>query len=147
VVDWFAAGLASPGLAVSVPSGSTRSFSAIATDAADNASACSNPISYTQQDPPPSPSGSGTVRVLIPPELVQEPSPTGCLVPKVAGLPLPRAKSSLARSGCATGKVTKPKRGGKKGLVVKRTSPAAGQLAADRLVSLFLGPKPHRRHH
>jgi hypothetical protein len=32
-------------------------------------------------------------------------------------------------------------------LAVKRSSPAAGQRAADRLVSLTLGPRPRRNRH
>ena len=44
-----AAELGSPGVAVNVAEGVTATFSAIATDAASNKSACSAPISYTRQ--------------------------------------------------------------------------------------------------
>lgn len=132
----------SPGLEVSVRAGSTVSFVATATDEAGNTSGCSNPIAYEQQDPP------GSATVFLPPAVLSpEPSPTGCVVPRVTGLPLARAKMALARSGCSVGRVTKPKKARQKGLVVKRSSPATGQRAANGAVSLTLGPKPHRNRH
>jgi hemolysin type calcium-binding protein len=50
-----AANLGSPGLAVSVPDDSSTTFRAIATDAAGNASACSDPITYVEDSTPPDP--------------------------------------------------------------------------------------------
>jgi hypothetical protein len=41
---------ASPGITVSVPSGTTRTFRATATDADNNVSPCSDPVSYTQDN-------------------------------------------------------------------------------------------------
>ena len=134
----------SPGLEVSVPAGSTESFVATATDEAGNTSGCSNPITYKQQDP----TEPATVTVFLPPAVLSpDPSPIGCVVPRVAGLPFARAKVALARSGCSVGKVTKPRKARHKGLVVKRSSPAAGQKAANGAVSLTLGPKRHRNRH
>lgn len=153
-----AAELASPGIAVSVPSGSTAQFSAKATDAAKNTSSCSAPISYT----------NGSIVVIGPGEVIvnplQESPPSGtapgatvtppkipsCRVPKLAGLTLGKARAALAGAGCKVGKVGKPK--AKKGqrapaLVVKSSSPAAGSLAPGDVVGLTLGPKPKKHHH
>ena len=126
-----AAELDSPGIRVAVPTG-TAAFSATATDAAANTSACSAPISYTHQhgDPPPS---------------------VTCVVPKLAGKKLARAKKALRDAHCAVGVVTKPRaRKGKRlgQLVVKSTTPSAGTILADGgKVSLTLGPKPRKAHH
>ncbi len=125
-----AAELGSPGMRVEVGEGVTAAFSATATDAADNTSACSAPISYTRPphgDPPPS------VR---------------CVVPKLAGKKLARAKAALRDANCAVGVVTKPRaRKDKKlgQLVVKSSTPSAGTILADGgKVSLTLGPKPRK---
>ena len=45
-----AAEFSSPGIAVSVPSGTARTFRATATDSDGNASPCSDPVFYTQDD-------------------------------------------------------------------------------------------------
>ncbi len=149
--------LASPGIPVSVPTATTREFTATATDAAHNTSSCSAPISYTND---------GTV-VVDPGEVstdpLQEAAPTGvipaatpaplvipsCKVPKLAGKTLAKAKKALQAAGCKLGKVTRPK--AKKGrklpaLVVKSSNPAAGSRTAGS-VALKLGPKPKRRRH
>jgi hypothetical protein len=124
-----AAKLASPGIAVEVAEGVTAAFSATATDAAGNASACSAPISYTrlQGDLPP---------------------PTRrCIVPKLAGKTLARAKAALTAADCKLGTVQRPKRPkGKKQwvLVVKSSSPATGARSASGKVNLTLGPKPRK---
>jgi subtilisin family serine protease len=147
VVKGSAETLAFPGLEVSVSAGIAETFSATATDAAGNTSGCSDPISYTQQgEAPPT---SEPARVTVVPLAASAPTPqaSGCTVPKVTGLPLRRAKASLVKFGCLVGKVVKPSKGRQKDLVVKRSAPAAGQRAADGLVSLTLRPKPHRRHH
>ncbi len=117
--------LGSSGIAVAVAEGVTTAFSATATDAAGNTSACSAPISYTHSkkvDPPPA-----------------------CIVPKLAGKTLARAKEALRKANCKVGKVHKPKR--RKGeeqrvLVVKSSNPAAGASPANGKVHLKLGPKP-----
>lgn len=122
-----AAELASPGLAVSVAEGLTASFSATATDAAGNTSACSAPISYTR---------------------LHLDAGATCVVPKLAGKTLARAKAALRKANCGVGKVRKPKHGkGKKlgPLVVKSSKPSAGRtLPAGTPVNLRLGPKPRK---
>ncbi len=76
-----------------------------------------------------------------------EPPPT-CVVPKLAGKPLARAKAALRAAHCSVGKVQRPKhRKGKKlgQLVVKSSKPSAGTvLAAGSSISLRLGPKPDK---
>ncbi|HEY4779550.1 MAG TPA: PASTA domain-containing protein [Solirubrobacterales bacterium] len=127
-----AAELGLPGVTVPVAEGVTSAFSATATDAAGNTSACSASISYTRLKgdlpPPPAPQ---------------------CIVPKLVGATLARAKSALKTAGCAVGNVTKPKaRKGKKlgPLVVKSSEPGAGvTLPVDSRVDLRLGPKPRHR--
>lgn len=139
---------ASPGLPVTVSANSTESFAATATDAAGNTSGCSDSISYTQQSPSLPETGTEPAIVFIPPTVVSPLSPAvGCLVPKVTGLSLARARGALTRSGCQVGRVAKPRHPGNRGLVVKRSSPGAGQRAANGTVSLTLGPKPHGKRH
>ncbi len=67
VATGIAAQLGGSGIAATVPAGSTKSFRATATDGSGDTSACSNPVTYTQQDaapppppPPPPPGGEGT---------------------------------------------------------------------------------------
>lgn len=124
-----AAELGSPGLTVEVTEGVTAMFSATATDAAGNTSACSVPIAYTR-----------TNRPLPPP-------PPACVAPNLVGKTLARAKSALAAAGCSIGKVTKPKpRKGKRRptLVVKSQNPQAGTSPASGKVNVRLGPKPRK---
>jgi hypothetical protein len=131
VANGSAAELASPGLTVTVAEGVTATFSATASDAAGNASACSGPISYTRVktaviDPPPPPAPK-------------------CVVPKLAGKTLKQAKRALKAANCKLGEVQKPKQAkGKKRrvLVVKRSFPGRGAKPADRTVDLKLHPKP-----
>lgn len=135
-----AAQMASPGVQVSVPDNATSTFSARATDTADNASSCSSPVSYTEDSPsaivqPLGTGGGGSI-----------PMPK-CVVPKLAKLSLAKATVALKKANCRLGKVTKPKR--KKGLrklpalIVKSSSPKAGaELAAGAKVTVKLGPKP-----
>jgi hypothetical protein len=127
-----AAELGSPGIRVDVGEGVTAAFSATATDAAGNTSACSAPISYTRPphgDPPRSPA---------------------CIVPRLAGKKLAQAKKALRAAGCAVGTVTRPRaRKGKKlgHLVVKSSQPSAGTiLKVGSKVDLKLGPKPRKAH-
>lgn len=129
-----AAELASPGIAVKVPGGTTETFSATATDAAGNVSACSAPISYTRihGDPPPPPSA-------------------GCVVPKLTGKTLDQARAALKKASCGLGKVHRPRhRKGKKTgpLVVRSSTPSAGaNLTTGSAVNLKLGRKPHKARH
>lgn len=127
-----AAELGTPGVAAEVAEGATAAFSATATDAAGNISACSAAISYTRlkASPPPPP----------PPPLTST-----CTVPKLVGKTLANAKKALKAANCKLGKVTKPKRvRGKKqpALVVKSSSPRRGAKPADGKVDIKLGPKP-----
>jgi hypothetical protein len=72
-------------------------------------------------------------------------SPPACVVPKLVGKTLARAKTALKAAGCKLGKVTKPKRAkGKKRrvLVIKSSSPRRGAKPADGKVDLKLHPKP-----
>jgi hypothetical protein len=123
-----AARLASPGIPVDVAEGVTAAFSATATDAAGNASACSVPISYTHLKATPP-----------------------CVVPKLAGKTLARAKAALTAANCKLGTVTRkhPRSNGKKRrlLVVKSSNPQAGASPAGGKVNLTLGPKPRKAHH
>jgi hypothetical protein len=122
-----AAKLGSPGIPVEVAEGVTAAFSATATDVVANTSACSVPISYTHS---------------------KAPTPS-CIVPKLVGKKLARAKSALTTAGCKLGTVHRPKRPkGKRRwvLVVKSSSPAAGARSASGSVDLTLGPKPRKAH-
>jgi hypothetical protein len=128
-----AAKLGSPGIAVEVAEGLTADFSATATDAAGNPSACSAPISYTRLKAPKGP-----------------PPRPGCIVPKLKGRSLPEAKTALAAAHCALGTVRRPKRKHRKRLaplVVKSSNPPTGQtLPAGGSVDLRLGPRPRKPH-
>jgi hypothetical protein len=127
VATGSAAKLGSPGVPVEVAEGVTAAFSATATDAADNTSACSAPISYTRSK-----------------------VPAPCLVPKLAGKTLARAKTALTAASCKLGTVRKPNRPkGKRrwALVVKSSNPAAGASPASGKVNLTLGPKPRNPRH
>jgi hypothetical protein len=80
------------------------------------------------------------------------PSPgSKCIVPKLKGKSLAKAKSLLKKANCKLGKVTKPKRRkhhkpGK--LVVKGSTPGAGKTKpAGTKVALKLGPAPKKHKH
>ena len=130
-----AAALGSPGIAVQVAEGVTAAFSATATDASDNTSACSAPISYTHTKgylPPPPP-----------------PPPPACIVPKLVGKTLQQAKAALTRAACKLGTVRKPlPRKGRRppALVVKSSAPAMGASVVGGKVNITLGPKPRKAH-
>jgi len=120
-----AAELSSPGIAVHVGEGITAVFSATATDAAGNTSACSAPISYTH------------------------PKPQGhCIVPNVVGKKLKAARRQIRAAGCEVGRVTRPKvgKGKKRGLpVVKSSNPPAGRtVELGAKVNLRLGPSSRK---
>ena len=126
VATGSAAELGSPGIRVATGEG-TSVFSATATDAAGNTSACSAPIAYVRD----------------------KPLALGCVVPKLVGKTLGRAKAALRKAGCELGKVHKPTRRRGKGrgaLVVKSSSPAAGARLAGEKVDITLGPKARRAH-
>jgi thermitase len=135
-----AAALSSPGVTVSIPSGTTLAFSATATDAALNVSGCTA-VSYTNvsalSGPPNGP-------------LVEPPvESAACTVPKLVGKSLAQAKAALTKAACRTGKVTKPRiKPGQKPtpLVVKSSSPVTGAKPPSGVVALKLGPKPRARH-
>jgi PASTA domain len=125
-----AAELGSPGIRVEVGEGVTAAFSATATDAAGNTSACSTSISYTR------------------PRHGDPPAP-GCIVPKLVGKKLKVAKKKIRAAGCKVGTVQKPsqpKGKGRRALVVKSSSPAAGKRSASGNVDITLGPKPRKAH-
>jgi len=129
-----AADLGSPGIGVKVDGGSgSKTFSATATDAAGNVSACSAPISYNL--------------------IHGDPGAQPCVVPKLAGKKLARAKAALWAAGCTVGKTNKTKGKPKKGMkvvrfVVKSSSPAAGTvLPFGGKVNLKLEPKLRKARH
>jgi hypothetical protein len=76
------------------------------------------------------------------------PPPPTCVVPKLVGKKLGRAKTALRSANCGVGKVSKPKHEkGKRrgGLVVKSSAPSAGTtLAAGSKVNLNLGHQHHK---
>jgi PASTA domain len=125
VATGSAAGLDSPGITVQVAEGATASFSATATDAAHNTSACSAPISYMHAKPE-----------------------SRCVVPDVVGNKPKAAKRKIRAAGCEVGKVTGPRaRKGRKHRppVVKSSNPSAGTvLAAGSQVNLKLGLRPRK---
>ena len=123
VATGSAAKLGSPGIPVGVAEGVTAAFSATATDAAGNISACSAPISYTRS---------------------KTPTPV-CVVPKLKGKSLRQARTALEAAHCSVGKVRKPKHKQLGPLVVKSSKPSAGEtLEAGSKVNLKLGPKPRK---
>lgn len=129
VATGSAAELGSPGIAVAVAQG-TATFSATATDAAGNTSACSAPISYTRFEGDPG---------------------AKCIVPKLAGKTLARARAALQAAHCSVGNVQR-RSGHQKGkrrrrfVVTSSTPPAGTTLPAGSSVNLRLGRKPHKAH-
>jgi IPT/TIG domain/PASTA domain/Divergent InlB B-repeat domain len=77
------------------------------------------------------------------------PLPFQCVVPKLKGLSLGKARSTLTKAHCKIGEVSKPKpRKGKKlgPLVVRSSKPGAGAtLPAESKVALQLGPNPKKK--
>ena len=134
-----AAELGSIGVAATVPSATTFTFSATATDAAMNLSGCAV-ASYTNISSTGGGNGGGTITPPV--------DTSSCTVPKLTGKTLAQAKAAITHARCKAGKVTKPRpQPGKKlgALVVKSSSPVAGAVAASGVVALKLGPKPHAR--
>jgi len=77
------------------------------------------------------------------------PRPRLCVVPKLAGKTLKRAKRALHRAGCRLGRV-RPRRqrghGRRRRLVVRSTAPRAGRRPPRGKVDVRLGPKPRTAH-
>jgi hypothetical protein len=134
VATGSAAELGSPGLRVEVAEGVTAAFSATAGDAAGNTSDCSAPISYRRLS-----EGTVVCDCFGP--------PPRCVVPKLTGETLARARTALIAARCRLGAVHRPQR--RKGtglgpLVVKSSAPRAAASPADGTVDLRLGPKPKK---
>lgn len=155
LVSGSAAELAGAGIRVGVPTGVTTLLSARATDLVPLDSSCSAPISYTHQKPPPDPDeeeGEGgpspTPERPLPPPGPAPPTPpatprAACVVPKLAGLTLAKAKQRLRKGACRLGTVRKQRAAKGKPrppLVVKRSRPAAGARPANGKVALTLAP-------
>lgn len=88
--------------------------------------------------------GAGPISVLTPPPVSPAPAPV-CVVPKLAGKTLARAKARLTAAACKLGTVRKPRPSKGKPLpplVVKSSSPATGATPVSGKVNLTLGPKP-----
>ncbi|HEY5333712.1 MAG TPA: S8 family serine peptidase, partial [Solirubrobacterales bacterium] len=145
--------LASPGIAVSVPAGTTKAFSALV-ETRYAGSPCSAPVSFT--DPAPvdvPPTITGPLVDNHPSESTSPTSPPvtkapSCTVPKLTGKTLTKAKSALKDARCPLGKVSEPKAPAKAkagALVVAASSPAAG-AKTNGSVSLRMTPR-HPRHH
>jgi len=93
--------------------------------------------------PPPAPQPSTTGEAPGPP-------PPACIVPKLRGKTLKRARAALRSAGCRLGKVRKPKRLRSRrhgALVVKRSFPGAGAMPANRKVHLKLRLRHRTIHH
>jgi hypothetical protein len=76
------------------------------------------------------------------------PPPTkriACVVPKLPGRTLARARAALAAAGCKLGKVRKPRRHQGRGKVVVGSSkPRAGKRPADGEVDVILVKRPRK---
>lgn len=136
-----AAQLESPGIPVQVAEGVTAVFSATATDSSGNASACSAPISYARLKARTDSGGGGGDPTPPPPP---PPTPT-CIVPKLAGKTLARARVALTAASCELGTVRRPRKGTRRPLVVKSSTPAVGASPPSGKVGLTLRPRPNRR--
>jgi hypothetical protein len=151
VATGTAAELESPGIEVTVPEGSERSFSATATNRINETSPCSAPISYIHSVRPPTisvPLFDRGPSETTPPPSSTSPPPAGkpsCTVPRLSGKTLAKAKVALKAAACALGKVIKPKHQAQ-ALVVGASSPATGAKTSGA-VSLHLVPQSVKRHH
>jgi len=90
--------------------------------------------------------GSGGPGASAAPQSASSPPTLTCVVPKLAGKTLARAKAALTTANCVLGEVRRPKPA-KGALVVKSSTPAAGTKPGSGKVDLRLGPKPkaHKR--
>lgn len=141
VATGSAAQLDSPGIPVQVAEGVTAVFSATATDASDNTSVCSAPISYTRVKARTDSGGGGGDSTPPPPP---PPTPT-CIVPKLTGKTLARARAAVTAASCKLGTVRRPLKGTRRPLVVKSSTPTVGASPANGKVDLTLRPKLNRR--
>jgi subtilisin family serine protease len=160
VAGGSAAGLAGAGIPVEVAEGATTELTVRATDLVPLVSSCSAPIAYTHQKPPPDPDedyGGGdpapTPERPLPPSTpappAGDPAPprAACVVPKLAGLTLAKAKQKLRKAACRVGTVRKLRAARGKPrppLVVKRSNPGAGARPASGKVGLTLAPRPRK---
>jgi PASTA domain-containing protein len=135
-----AATFTSPGLQITVAAGSTTTLYATATDAAGNTSGCStSKATYVNAED----------SIRDPEKLIEivDPGRRACIVPRLAGKTLARARKALERAGCKLGKVTKPRRpkaNGRRVLIVRSSSPRPGAHPADSKVDLHLRVKPQK---
>lgn len=73
-------------------------------------------------------------------------APIPCTVPAVTGLTLASATKKLKAAGCAVGKVTKPKKPGKRTLIVNQQSKPKGTPGLNGMkVNLVLKLKPKKK--
>ena len=73
------------------------------------------------------------------------PPAPGCVVPKLKGLKLSKAKAALKKARCRTGKVTKKKSRKKKGTVIAHRPKAGSKLAAGTRVALTVSDGPPKK--
>lgn len=153
--------LRTQGIAVPAAADATSEFSARVTDSVPLTSACSAPIAYQHrsatQAPPEEPKSGGDPAPTPAPVVgtalgagaldatARPPAPRvdrGCVVPKLVGRNLARAKAALRAAGCRVGAVRKrsSQRRGHVALVVRKAVPAAGRRSADGSVDLTLAP-------
>jgi len=162
------ADLATPGIAVTAALDGINEFTARATDLAPLTSSCSAPIAYRRVS-----EGTGDPPSGEPPRREPESSPAdpgdellgpaatnpgagpsaspppgkriACVVPKLPGRTLARARAVLAAAGCKLGKVQRPRRHQGRGRVVVRSSkPRAGKRPANGKVDVVLAGRPPR---
>jgi subtilisin family serine protease len=151
------ADLSGPGIAVTAAIDGLREFSARATDLAPLTSTCSAPIAYRRQaeekggppagegERPPADSGGAPPGPAAPGPGAGSPIPPPaakpvCVVPKLAGKTLARAKAALAASNCRLGIVRKPRRQhrGHGAVVVGSSKPGPGARPTDGKVDVVL---------
>ncbi len=149
-------GSAGISVGVAIAEGAEQAFSAKATDAANNTSACSTPIAYrrlrtaivepgetvvqpTETQTSPGPASPGTPA-----------PPSPCVVPKLVGKTLKAAQAALTKASCALGIVRQPRPRRREQFVVASSNPAAGATrpngarVALRLVAKR-SPRKHQR--
>jgi thermitase len=144
--------LESTGLTVSVPTGTSKAFSALV-ETRYSGSPCSAPVSFTDPAPVNGPTTSVPLEEVRPSQsapTISHPASRGpsCRVPKLAGKTLAKAEAALKGAHCGLGRVTQPKGRSKAKaavLLVAASSPAAGAKTAGS-VSLRLAPRHAKRH-
>jgi subtilisin family serine protease len=168
VATGTSAELVTQGIAVTAALVRINEFSARATDLAPLTSSCSTPIVFRRvsegtgsppsgepptrepESSPADPGGAspGPVATNPGPSPSVTPPPrkwTACVVPKLPGRTLARARAALAASGCKLGKVRKtPRHRGRGRVVVRSSKPRAGKRPADGRVDVVLVKRPPR---